>query len=161
VVVETASFCVLRLNGIGPPSGQAQAPPAPLPSVLRPQAGQVEDILRSLDITEPGVLLRAAAIDEAARDVLAHAASARQVVVTPGTLSPRPARSAAPASPACRDRGQGDLPGRGCGGDLRDRVLAQPQLHHGSARAGVLIDSQDDGLADRQRPAESVWCLRL
>ena len=42
--------------------------PAPLPDVLQPRAGQVEDILRSLHITEPGMLLRAAAIDEAARD---------------------------------------------------------------------------------------------
>jgi hypothetical protein len=52
---------------------QAPALPAPLPDVLQPRAGQVEDILRSLDITEPGMLLRAAAIDQAARDVLAHA----------------------------------------------------------------------------------------
>jgi len=52
---------------------QAPALPAPLPDVLQPQAGKVEDILRSMDITEPGVLLRAAAIDHAAHDVLAHA----------------------------------------------------------------------------------------
>ncbi len=51
----------------------APALPAPLPDVLQPRAGQVEDILRSLDITEPGMLLRAAAIDQAARDVLANA----------------------------------------------------------------------------------------
>jgi len=54
---------------------QIQHQPAPLPGGLRSRAGQVEDILRSLDITEPGMLLRAAAIDEAARDVLANAAA--------------------------------------------------------------------------------------
>jgi hypothetical protein len=52
---------------------QTQAQLAPLPGVLQPRVGQVEDILRNLDITEPGMLLRAAAIDEAARDVLANA----------------------------------------------------------------------------------------
>ena len=52
---------------------QTRAQAAPLPGVLQPRAGQVEDILHSLDITEPGMLLRAAAIDEAARDVLADA----------------------------------------------------------------------------------------
>jgi hypothetical protein len=53
---------------------QTQAQPAPLPGVLQPRAGRVEDILRSPDITEPGMLVRAAAIDQAARDVLANAA---------------------------------------------------------------------------------------
>jgi hypothetical protein len=53
--------------------GQTRAQPVPLPGVLQPRAGQVEDILRSLDITEPDILLRAAAIDEATRDVLANA----------------------------------------------------------------------------------------
>lgn len=58
-----------------------QAPPVPPPGVLRPQAGQIEVILRSLHITEPGMLLRAAAIDHAAHDVLAHAtASSRERV---------------------------------------------------------------------------------
>jgi hypothetical protein len=52
---------------------QTPALPAPLPGVPPPRAGQVEDILHSLHITEPGMLLRAAAIDQAARDVLAHA----------------------------------------------------------------------------------------
>lgn len=54
---------------------QAQAQPAAPTDVLGPQAqaGQIEDILRSLHITEPGMLLRAAAIDDAARDVLARA----------------------------------------------------------------------------------------
>ncbi len=58
---------------------QTPALPAPLPGVPQPQAGQVEDILHSLHITEPGILLRAAAIDEATRDLLANAtASARK-----------------------------------------------------------------------------------
>ena len=52
---------------------QTPALPAPLPGLPQPRAGQVEDILRSLHITEPGMLLRAAAIDQAARDVLANA----------------------------------------------------------------------------------------
>jgi hypothetical protein len=42
---------------------------------MQPRAGQVEDILRSLHITEPGMLLRAAAIDDAAHDMLAHASA--------------------------------------------------------------------------------------
>jgi hypothetical protein len=41
--------------------------------VARPQAGQTERILRDLQITEPGMLLRAGAIDDAARDLLANA----------------------------------------------------------------------------------------
>jgi hypothetical protein len=45
----------------------------PLPGGPQPQAGQTELILRSLQITEPAMLLRAAAIDEAARDLLARA----------------------------------------------------------------------------------------
>jgi hypothetical protein len=54
---------------------QTQFQPSALPGVLQPRAGQVEDILRSRDITEPGMLLRAAAIEEAARDVLVNAAA--------------------------------------------------------------------------------------
>ena len=58
---------------------QTPALPAPPPGIPRAQAGDIEDILRSLHITEPGMLLRAAAIDDAARDVLAHAtASSRK-----------------------------------------------------------------------------------
>ena len=42
--------------------------PGPPPGVLRTQTDQIEDILRSLDITEAGMLLRAAAaIDDAAQ----------------------------------------------------------------------------------------------
>ncbi len=69
-----------------------QAQPAPLPGVLQPQAGQVEDVLRSLHITEPGVLLRAAAIDEAARDVLTHATAGsrnRDSIKLPPQRKPR------------------------------------------------------------------------
>jgi hypothetical protein len=51
---------------------QNQAQPAPPPGLPPPQAGRVEDILRSLDITEPGMQLRAAAIDQPTLDVRAH-----------------------------------------------------------------------------------------
>ena len=45
----------------------------------QPQAGQTELVLRSLQITEPAMLLRAAAIDEAACDLVTRAAaSSRQ-----------------------------------------------------------------------------------
>jgi hypothetical protein len=54
---------------------QAKAQPTAPAGVLRPQTGQIEDILRSLHITEPGMLLRAAAIDDASRDLLANASA--------------------------------------------------------------------------------------
>ena len=57
----------------GDDRNRALALPAPPPGTVPPHPGQIEDILRSLHITEPGMLLCAAAIDDAARDVLAHA----------------------------------------------------------------------------------------
>jgi hypothetical protein len=61
-------------------NGARQQPPSgPLAGDSRPQPGQTELILRRLQITEPALLLRAAAVDEAARDLLARAAaSSRQ-----------------------------------------------------------------------------------
>jgi hypothetical protein len=60
-------------------SAPQQPRSAPLARDPQPQAGQTELILRSLQITEPAMLLRAAAIDDAARDLLANAtASSRQ-----------------------------------------------------------------------------------
>jgi hypothetical protein len=58
---------------------QAQAPSAPPPRVPLTGAGRIEDILRSLHITEPGMLLRAAAIDEAASDMLAKATTSSRI----------------------------------------------------------------------------------
>jgi hypothetical protein len=60
--------------------GVRQQPPSdPLAGGPQPQPGQTELILRSLQITEPAMLLRAAAVDQAARDLLARAAaSSRQ-----------------------------------------------------------------------------------
>src|SRR5258708_22432926 len=89
-----------------------QALPAPS-GVLRPHAGQIEDILRSLDITEPGMLLRAAAIDDAARDLVANANAStrhRDILDDPGPRQiplavGRAARTAAtdlPRTPAAR-----------------------------------------------------------
>ena len=78
----SSTLAVARLSADSPVTARqradddgrhTRAQPAPLPGVPQPRAGQVEDVLRSLEITEPGMLLRAAAIDEAARDVLAHA----------------------------------------------------------------------------------------
>ncbi len=57
----------------GDDRNRALALPAPPPGTVPPHPGQIEDMLRSLHITEPGMLLCAAAIDDAARDVLAHA----------------------------------------------------------------------------------------
>ena len=61
-------------------NGARQQPRSgPLAGGPQPQPGQTELILRSLQITEPEMLLRAAAVDEAARDLLARAAaSSRQ-----------------------------------------------------------------------------------
>jgi hypothetical protein len=96
----SSTLVVARLSSGSPvtarqPAGEdgrhTQAEPAP-PGVLPPRAGQVEDILRSLDITEPGMLLRAAAIDEAARDVLANATASsrnRDSINQPPQRKPR------------------------------------------------------------------------
>jgi hypothetical protein len=54
-------------------SAREQSRAAQQPSVLPPHAGHAELILRGLRITEPAMLLRAAAIDQAARDLLEHA----------------------------------------------------------------------------------------
>ena len=63
-----------------------------------PQAGQIEQILRRLHITEPGMLLRAAAIDDSARDVLAHASA---------TSRKRDSINQQPPSPATKHAGRG------------------------------------------------------
>ena len=73
----------------------AQGPP---PDVPLPQAGQIEQILRRLHITEPGMLLRAAAIDDSARDVLAHASA---------TSRKRDSINQQPPSPATKHAGRG------------------------------------------------------
>jgi hypothetical protein len=66
-----------RFTGAGAPADR-ESPNAKLPKPASPrdprgQVGEIEHILRSLQITEPAMLLRAAAIDGAAHDVLAHA----------------------------------------------------------------------------------------
>ena len=72
----SAALAAARTSTARPPAedggAQEQTQPAP-PRVAGRQAGEIEQILRGLQITEPIMLIRAAAIDDAARDVLAHA----------------------------------------------------------------------------------------
>ena len=56
-------------------TSREHARPAPPPGVQRLPAGQIEHMLNGLRITEPAMLLRAAAIDDAARDLLANASA--------------------------------------------------------------------------------------
>jgi hypothetical protein len=80
-------------------SAPGQAQPLQPRHTLPAHAGQVERILRDLKITEPAMLLRAAAIDQAARDMLTQATvNSRQR----HNLSPLPQRQTqqAPGSPA-------------------------------------------------------------
>ena len=77
----SAALAAARTSAVSPATarppaedGGAQEQTQPAPArVPRRQAGEIEHILRSLQITEPTMLLRAAAVDDAARDVLAHA----------------------------------------------------------------------------------------
>ena len=70
-------------------SGQLPAMPV--------QPGRIEDVVRDLQLTEPALLLRAAAIDEAARDLLAEA-TAKAGRQTPSHKPTRPIRAGSPGS---------------------------------------------------------------
>ena len=61
------------------------------------QPGGIEDVVRDLQLTEPVFLLRAAAIDEAARDPLAKA-TAKVGRQTPTQKPTRPIRKGSPGS---------------------------------------------------------------
>ena len=56
------------------------------------QPGGIEDVVRDLQLTEPVLLLRAAAIDEAAQDLLAEA-TAKVGRQTPSQKPARPIRA--------------------------------------------------------------------
>jgi hypothetical protein len=66
-------------NGQVPPPGQEQAArtreltSSGQPAATPVQPGHIEDVVRDLQLTEPALLIRAAAIDEATRDLLAEA----------------------------------------------------------------------------------------
>jgi hypothetical protein len=59
---------------VSPPVTVPKSPHFPEQSDLPPPARQLEHILRSLRITNPDMLIRAAAVDEATRELLAQAA---------------------------------------------------------------------------------------
>ena len=70
-------------------SGQLPATPV--------QFGRIEDVVRDLQLTEPALLLRAAAIDEATRDLLAEA-TAKVGRQTPSHKPTRPLRAGSSGS---------------------------------------------------------------
>jgi len=75
---------------------------APRPHPVTPVPGRTEQALRKLHIRDPALLLRAAVIDHAARDLLAEAtakAHSRNIVSGPGSRSV-PGLRQAPAPPA-------------------------------------------------------------
>ncbi len=75
-------------------------------------AGQIEDVLRGLEITNPDMLIRAAAVDETARELLAQAATNSRHRSTVDQASPwhlpsppgQAARTAAKDLPTAPDR---------------------------------------------------------
>lgn len=86
-----------------PSPGQVQADrtrdfpsPGQLPA-LPVQPGGIEDVVRDLQLTDPALLLRAAAIDEATRDLLAEA-TAKAGRQTPTQKPTRPIRAGSPGS---------------------------------------------------------------
>jgi hypothetical protein len=56
------------------------------------QPGRIEDVVRDLQLTEPALLIRAAAIDETTRDLLAEA-TAKAGRLTPSRKPTRPIRA--------------------------------------------------------------------
>jgi len=123
---------------------QTQAQPTPLPGVLQPRAGKVEDILHSLLITNPGMLLRAAAIDEAARDLIANAeASSRSRDSINQPPQRKPATPSRAAAAAARDLPQ--APGGGQQVRLTAPAAAATSSH---AAARVPHSSRTQGAAN-------------
>jgi hypothetical protein len=75
--------------------------PAPQPPVVTPVPGRTERALRKLQIRDPALLLRAAVIDQAARDLVAEAAArahSRDTVTIP-VPRPAPGTRQAPGQP--------------------------------------------------------------
>jgi hypothetical protein len=76
--------------------------PNPQPRVVTPVPGRTENALRKLHIRDPALLLRAAVIDQAARDLVAEAAGrarSRDIVTIPATRT-APGTRQAPGRPA-------------------------------------------------------------
>jgi hypothetical protein len=106
-----------RRASIGAQRDQRGQRNAPLPYPVTPVPGRTEQALRKLHIRDPALLLRAAVIDQAARDLVAEAtakAHRRNVVTGPGSRSvPRlrqapgpPARAASQDVPPAPRAGQ-------------------------------------------------------
>jgi len=148
----SSTLAVARLSAGSPGTGrqpagddrrQTRAQPAPLAGVLQPRAGQVEDILRSLDISEPGMLLRAAAIDDAARNVLANAtmSSRKRDSINqppqrkPATPGQAPRTAAKDVTRAGADARQYVTPAASVSSLAAGRAVKAPRrTHHGTLR---------------------------
>jgi hypothetical protein len=97
--------------------GQDDQRNAPRPHPVTPVPGRTEQALRKLHIRDPALLLRAAVIDQAARDLVAEAtakAHSRNVVTGPGSRSVPRLRQAPgpPARAASQDVPPGPRAGR-------------------------------------------------
>jgi hypothetical protein len=97
--------------------GQDDQRNAPRPHPVTPVPGRTEQALRKLHIRDPALLLRAAVIDHAARDLVAEAtakAHRRNVVTGPGSRSVPRLRQAPgpPARAASQDVPPGPRAGR-------------------------------------------------
>ena len=82
--------------------GKYDQRPAPQPSVVAPVPGRTEQALRKLQIRDQALFLRAAVIDQAARDLVAEAtarAHSRDTVTIPASR-PSPGTRQAPGRPA-------------------------------------------------------------
>jgi len=125
---------------------QTPAQAAPQPGVPQPRAGQVEDILHGLNITEPGMLLRAAAIDEATHDLLANATVSsrnRDSINQPPQRKPRtpdqaPRAAAKDVIHAGADTRQHAIPA-GSAGSLNGTTSTRPVTVGGRSSAQAVI----------------------
>lgn len=145
-----ASTAVITYQPAETESTQQPAQPAQPQLDLPPDAGQIEHTLRSLQITEPAQLLRAAAIDQATRDLLTqatlttrqrndlHYPPPRRIRQAPG----QPARLAAQDHPPAPDPGQpAQLRHKAPAGQARagrtpPKALPNPR-EHGPANRGT------------------------
>jgi len=84
-----------RSNAASNNNAHQRAPTARLARSAQPGPGNIEQSLRSVQITEPGMLLRAAAIDAAARDLVATANASSHHRESLNYRQPRAARRAA------------------------------------------------------------------
>jgi hypothetical protein len=128
------------------PRRRSDRQPAPRLSLDSPVPGQIKHALRRLKIRDPALLLRAAVIDQAARDLISEAtarANSRTTVTVPswGTASsarerPGPAARIASQGAAAHAAGDatGGLPTRQCSGDAIGRARPALRGTHGARR---------------------------